>query len=165
MIMDRQISRASSPRGRLTDPASALRPPWALGEAQFTAACERCDKCIEACPENILTTGPSGYPEMDFARGGCSFCAACVEACPGAALTKNGHAPWSIVARFEPCCLSLQGIICRLCREACEERAIRFTPLYGGLAMPQVEAEQCSGCGVCVSACPAGAIEMAWRRS
>ena len=163
MIMGEQISRASLPRGRLKDPAPALRPPWALGEAAFTAACERCDKCIEACPENILTTGASGYPEMDF--GGCSCCVARVEACPGAALTKNDHAPWSIVARFEPSCLSLQGIICRLCREAWEERAIRFTPLYGGLAMPQVEAEQCSGCGVCVSACPARAIEMTWRRS
>jgi ferredoxin-type protein NapF len=158
--MEGQISRARLHRGRLKDRAPPLRPPWALAEAAFTAACERCDKCIEACPEKILTAGASGYPEMDFARGGCSFCAACVEACPGTALTKNGHGPWSIVARFAPSCLSLQGIICRLCEESCETRAIRFTPLYGGLAMPQVEAAECSGCGACVSACPAQAIEM-----
>ena len=158
--MGGQVSRASHIRGRLKDRPPPLRPPWALGEVAFTAACERCGKCVAACPEKILTTGASGYPEMDFARGGCSFCAACAEACPGAALTKNGQGPWSVVARFGPNCFSLQGMICRLCEESCERRAIRFTPLYGGLAMPQVEAAECSGCGACVSACPVRAIEM-----
>jgi ferredoxin-type protein NapF len=159
-VMARQINPASLPRGRLKDRAPPLRPPWALGEAAFTAACECCGNCVEACPEKVLTVGTSGYPEMDFARGGCNFCAACVEACPGTALTKNGHGPWSILAHFAPSCLSLQGIICRLCEESCEARAIRFTPLYGGLALPQIDASACSGCGACVSACPAQAIAL-----
>jgi ferredoxin-type protein NapF len=77
-VMARQINPASLPRGRLKDRAPPLRPPWALGEAAFTAACECCGNCVEACPEKVLTAGASGYPEMDFARGGCNFCAACV---------------------------------------------------------------------------------------
>lgn len=152
-------------RGRLKKQATPQRPPWALAEAAFAAACEACGRCIENCPEGIVTAGKDGYPEIDFTRGGCSFCAACVEACPGTALAKNGNAAWSIVAHFAPSCLSLQGIVCRLCEEACEAQAIRFTPLIGGLAMPRVEGEACSGCGTCVSACPARAIEMTGRRS
>ena len=35
-------------------PAQALRPPGALPEADFLAACVRCGLCVRDCPYDIL---------------------------------------------------------------------------------------------------------------
>jgi ferredoxin-type protein NapF len=39
--------------------------------------------------------------------------------------------------------------------------AIRFSPRLGGAACPVILAEQCTGCGDCVTVCPASAITLA----
>ena len=31
-----------------------LRPPFAQDELEFLLLCSRCDKCIEACPHDVL---------------------------------------------------------------------------------------------------------------
>ena len=36
-----------------------IRPPYALEELDFLLACTRCDKCIEACPHDVLFTLPA----------------------------------------------------------------------------------------------------------
>ena len=43
-------SRRDFLRGRISRPAPVLRPPWALDERDFLAACTRCDACVRACP-------------------------------------------------------------------------------------------------------------------
>ena len=35
-------------------PPAAIRPPGALREADFSAACIRCGMCVRDCPFNIL---------------------------------------------------------------------------------------------------------------
>lgn len=55
-------------------------------------------------------------------------------------------------------CLALQGVICRLCELSCEANAIHLVQLCGGYARPEVTAARCTGCGLCLSVCPGGAL-------
>ncbi|MDO8958991.1 MAG: 4Fe-4S dicluster domain-containing protein [Rhodocyclaceae bacterium] len=59
------------------------------------------------------------------------------------------------------CIAFAQGVFCRSCGDACAAAAIRFSPRLGGAACPIILAEQCTGCGDCVSVCPASAITLA----
>jgi len=154
------FSRAGFLRGRVGAPPAAARPPWALdGEHRFTAACDACGRCVDACPAKIITTDRAGRPAMNFQAGACDFCGACADACPTGALRRaEGAAPWHMVAVVGTACLSLRAVDCRICGEHCEPRAIRFRPLGGGRRLPDVDAALCTGCGGCVAPCPVTAI-------
>lgn len=54
--------------------------------------------------------------------------------------------------------MAFANVVCRSCGDVCEAAAIRFSPRVLGAALPEVLAERCTGCGDCVSACPAAAI-------
>lgn len=139
---------------------SFVRPPWALAESEFIERCDRCTHCIDACPERILVSGSGGYPEADYGRGGCTLCGECAAACPTAALnTEAGHA-WAHRAHIKADCLSMKGIVCRACGEACDPEAIRFRLQTGGRALPLVNLNECTGCGACRYACPVNAISL-----
>ena len=136
------LDRRQFLRWRLRPAAAFLRPPWALPEADFTAACTRCDQCLQQCPEGILARGSGGFPELDFQRGGCSFCGACLAACESGALSGGTAVPayaWSQTATMGEGCLSALGTVCRACGDVCEPRAIRFRLALGGKAMPIVD--------------------------
>ncbi len=155
------VDRRQFLRGRLRPVSVPLRPPWALRETDFTAACSRCDQCLHQCPGHILVRGSGGFPELDFQRGGCDFCGACLAACEPEALASREalaeHA-WSQTAVIGTGCLSVRGIVCRACGDACEPRAIRFRLAVGGRAMPDVDSARCNGCGACVGVCPVQAV-------
>ncbi|MDR0701366.1 MAG: ferredoxin-type protein NapF [Azoarcus sp.] len=147
------------------------RPPWAVSEAVFHRACERCGDCIAACPKGLLVQGAGGFPEADFSRGHCTFCADCARACtmaahktaarrPPALRFSPDLPPWPLVAVVGAACLPRQGVLCRSCGEHCEVGAIRFPPRPGRPAQPDVDASLCTGCGECVAVCPARAISM-----
>lgn len=70
-------------------------------------------------------------------------------------------APRKPVAVAADRCLARLGIVCRTCGDACEPRAIRFPPRLGGVAVPVLDVEACTGCGECVQLCPAVAISLA----
>jgi ferredoxin-type protein NapF len=154
------ISRRQFLRGDLRSRNAPLRPPWALGEADFIDACDACGACIRACPQRIVRTGEGGFPVLDFSAGECDFCAACAQACvPRALDTATGKTPRNRIAVIDDeLCLAQRGVECRSCVDPCESRAIRITYRVGATAMPSVAADACTGCGACYRVCPVHAI-------
>jgi len=137
------------------------RPPWAVeGEREFQARCTRCDACITACPQNIVTRGDGGYPTMDFSAHGCDLCGRCLAICRTGALRDTGKAPRPWRVQVGQNCLTRQRVECQSCADTCEPRALRFALAPGGIAQLQVNPASCNGCGDCVSICPVGAISM-----
>ena len=57
-------------------------------------------------------------------------------------------------------CLAHQGVVCRACGDACDDRAIRFAPVPGRTATPAIDAAACTRCGACVAACPVRALAL-----
>lgn len=133
-------------------------PPWALED--FIQRCSRCDTCLPVCETGILVRGDGGFPRVDFQRGECSFCGACAAACEQGAFSDTEQPPWSLRVALAGTCLAEQGVSCRSCEDVCEPRALRFRLQVGGCASLEVAAEHCSGCGACVSACPAHVLRM-----
>jgi len=147
--------------GRNKAGSAPLRPPWSVDETRFQDACTRCGDCIAVCPEHILIReGVNGYPIVDFKRGECTFCTDCVQACPTNALSQPAAQPWLLKAVVGKTCLAKDQVICMTCAEQCEARAIRFTPLLGAIAQPEINLDVCTGCGACVAPCPTQAIEI-----
>ena len=132
-----------------------------MAEADFLSACTGCGDCTRACPTGIIVEVDK-RPQVDFAKGECTFCADCVTACQhGALRRKEGDTqdkPWQIVANISDGCLAQANVVCRSCGDACAIMAIRFRPRMGGAALPEVDAERCTGCGACVAPCPKSAI-------
>ena len=140
-----------------------FRPPGALPEMGFLAACTRCGACIDACPPHAILRVPAdgglaaGTPYLEPASQSCIACPTmpCAAACPTAALTVPVHG-WSgyrvgVLAFHPERCLTYQGTSCRVCAEACPvgESALGIDEA----GHPVLRAEGCVGCGVCVRAC------------
>lgn len=160
--MTTRISRGQFLRGDFHGRRAAPRPPWALPDDDFFDRCTRCDACRNACPQHLIQAGPGGFPAVVFERAACDFCGACAAACTTGALRRNASDthPWTLKARIEDGCLSLRGVLCRICGEHCEARAIRFRPSPGGRAQPLIDAARCTGCGACRAICPERAVAL-----
>lgn len=77
-----------------------IRPPFAIDEINFLLSCTRCDKCITACPHNIIFPLPArlgaqvvSTPVLDLLNKSCHLCEdwPCVNACETQALTIPGQ--------------------------------------------------------------------------
>ena len=161
--MSAQISRLQFLRGDFKGTVTPLRPPWALSENQFISTCTACGECVSHCPTSIIKQGRANLPVIDFKTGECVFCEACVDVCKPKALVKTEqHKPWSITATInEDICLAHKGVECRSCYDPCESRAISMPPKLGGISIPILNADKCTGCGACFSVCPAQSVTMA----
>lgn len=135
------------------------RPPWTT-EDSIRAECTSCGACISKCPEAILVPGPAETPTLDFSLGACTFCGDCAEACDEAVFAPIETSPWSIVAEIGPDCFLENGISCRSCTDACIDNAITFDLRTGSFGAVRMQPENCTGCGACVSICPASAISL-----
>lgn len=136
--------------------AWAMYPPGA--QDSFADLCTNCGDCVTACPEAIIVKKGNAHPVLDFSRGGCTFCGECTEACPSGALLKEDVVQWPWRAKIQTNCLSFQGIACRACEDSCEPRAIRFRLMTAGRAVPEIDLDECTGCGECAFTCPEKAV-------
>ncbi|MVA98188.1 4Fe-4S dicluster domain-containing protein [Nitratireductor sp. CAU 1489] len=76
-------------------------------------------------------------------------------------LTATGSRDTAARLTIGPDCLTLAGIACMSCRDACDDDVIRFTPQHGGPFRPTIDQDACTRCGACVALCPVGAIGIA----
>ncbi len=153
-------------------PGDAIRPPGALPEAEFLAACIRCGLCVRACPFDTLRLAdlgeavPVGTPYFVARALPCEMCRdiPCRAACPTGALSPAladiGAARMGTAALSAPqSCYSWTGqAYCDSCVRACPvgKAAITLHPgrtAGGGGFAPTVDPEHCTGCGKCEHAC------------
>ena len=153
-------------RGTGEADAAVLRPPGALSESRFLAACIRCFQCGSVCPNQCIrfsgaASGPArAYTPYIHAREqACILCMKCTQACPTDALTPIADDP-DVISRAvrrgtagvnDDLCFSYNGRTCGVCYYACPypDKALRLK-VY---ARPVVDAEFCVGCGNCERAC------------
>jgi ferredoxin-type protein NapF len=137
----------------------ALRPPGAVEEVDFVDTCSRCNACIAACDVNIIVSGDGGFPELSFTRDGCTGCLACIEVCEPKALTRSDTL-WPLgLLEIDHKCLAKNKITCQSCKDACDHAAIQF-PMTTATPVPNLNPDQCTGCGECVSVCPVNSISI-----
>lgn len=142
-----------------------LRPPGALDEEAFLAACIRCGQCANVCPNKCLQLygleaglESLGTPRIDARARGCTLCMACTQVCPTGALralapTREGMRAAAMGTAFvsQDICYSYHGRTCGVCYHACplQGRALKV----GLFERPTVDPAYCVGCGLCEQAC------------
>ncbi len=155
-------------------PSDAIRPPGALPEDDFLAACTRCGLCVQDCPYGILKLAElgndvsTGTPYFTARTGPCEMCedVPCVPVCPTGALdpamTDIGKARMGLAVVVDhESCIAFQGLRCEVCFNICPVRGKAITldyisnPRSGkhALFIPVVHSKECTGCGLCEKAC------------
>lgn len=169
-------------------PSQAIRPPGALAEKDFLAACIRCGLCVRDCPYDTLVLAELG---VDGAATGTPFFTArdvpcemcedipCVAACPTGALdqdlTNIDDADMGVAVLIdEEHCLNALGLRCDVCYRVCPviDKAITLELEHNkrsghhAIFMPTVHADACTGCGKCEKSCvlPESAIKVLPQR-
>jgi len=112
------------------------RPPHAVPESEFVAGCTRCDACIDVCPPHAIFR----IPESDGLLAGTPIIDPRMDAPVAMALAEiNTDA-----------CLAYHGTVCTVCVDQCPVE--NCMTMEGG--RPKIDAETCTGCGVCLYVCP-----------
>ncbi len=143
-------------------PNRYIRPPGAIAEAAFLAACTRCKACGAVCPALAIRMLPTshgiaaGTPALEVDDRACIMCAdmPCVTACPTGALLapQRGWAEvrMAVIGIDDRRCLAYQGIECGVCARVCPVGDAAIT--IDDKGRPVIGAA-CTGCGKCVTAC------------
>lgn len=151
-----------------------LRPPGAVAEKRFLAACVRCGMCAQACPyRSIKLAGGEagtgiGTPVITPRETPCYLCQdlPCVKACPSGALDKKLEDIEQVrmgtaVIIDRESCLSIRGLRCEVCYRQCPliDKAITLQLRHNDrtdehtIMEPVVHKEKCVGCGICENSC------------
>lgn len=154
------MARRNLFRGMPANAPLPVRPPHTVRESVFLEKCSSCQDCATACPENIITVGAGGFPEIDFNRGECTFCNECAKACNDVCFDLSTPTPWSLKLDLSNNCLAMNQVVCQSCSDACDQGAIRFQPRIAAVATPEIDQDICNGCGACVSPCPTDSLNL-----
>ncbi len=161
-------------RAAEANPPHALRPPGALPERRFLAACLRCGQCVRACPYHTLRLArpeepvATGTPYFVAREIPCELCEnrPCIRSCPSGALaptlTDIYQARMGLAVLIDhETCLNFLGLRCDVCYRSCPllDRAITLDAEHNRrsgkhtLFLPVVHSKYCTGCGKCEKAC------------
>lgn len=141
-----------------------LRPPGATSEVHLLAHCDRCQRCVQACPYNLVQPRPLtldfptvGTPELIFKEGYCDFCMLCVDVCPTGALSYDAPTAENIgVAKLiSDACVAWDWGGCTVCADVCPIENALIIDEHG---RPHVDDDLCDGCGLCELECPAPSL-------
>jgi ferredoxin len=133
-----------------------LRPPGALSERDFLAACIRCYRCQDACEPGAIQffTESDGElfhtPYVDPAKAGCTLCNKCGPACPTGALQAFddfAQVDMGSVELRENLCLSYKA-------KAIRQEQELFVQLGRDPMEVAAEGERRGPCGECFMFCP-----------
>lgn len=141
-----------------------VRPPGAVSNAGLVSSCNRCGRCMQACPYGIVTPVPLsesfvayGTPTIVFMNGSCDFCMRCTEVCPTGAITFGGASErdLGVAVVVKDACVAWDWAGCTVCHDIC--------PVQGAITLdeqerPVVHADYCDGCGRCENACPSASL-------
>lgn len=155
-------------------PAVALRPPGALPEPEFLAACTRCGLCVRACPYDTLKLAElgdsiaTGTPYFHARKIPCYMCEdiPCVPVCPSGALDRkltnieDARMGLAVLVDQETC-LNYLGLRCDVCFRVCPliNKAITLELKHNprsdrhAMMLPTVHSDYCTGCGICEKRC------------
>jgi len=147
-----------------------IRPPGAIPEIGFLAACTRCGLCAGVCPPGAIRYAgadgglASGTPFLEPDRVACVACPdmPCAAVCPtGALILPEGrwHGVRLGTITFHPArCVTFRGDTCTACADECPIGDAALVIDADG--HPVLKAEGCVACGVCVRACPTSPSSM-----
>ena len=162
-------------------PASGhVRPPGVISESGFLAACNRCGRCLDACPTQGLSTvslldmkssgtptlsgycrvfdevgippAPGGNDELQTGAIPGTPCMKCVSACPTGALQLQNirEAKMGLAEINRSTCLAWVSGTCNRCYDVCPVDAIVEAVAYE----PVIDSSKCIGCAQCSYVCP-----------
>lgn len=120
--------------------------------------CKECEKpCVDVCETSIIII-KNDIPVLDMSKNGCTFCKKCAIACDNmGVLDSSLEEKININVKIKTLdCLSWNQTMCFTCKDACKYQAISFFSML----RPTIDKYVCIGCGMCIGACPANAIEI-----
>ncbi len=137
-----------------------LLPPGIASEDAFLQHCNECHKCVAQCPHLALRVHRQennafyGKPVIIPQEQPCYLCndLPCVKACETGALQMEFSSHLNGIAQIDATrCLAFDGLFCRACVNACPlmDEAI----FINSAGLPQINAEKCTGCGICEYQC------------
>ena len=148
-------------------PFDFIRPPGTTDESLFLNRCVRCRACGDVCAAGCIrffsaSEHPllAGTPYLIPRLRACNLCTNCGRVCPTGALSPVKKdikeiaktVKMGLAVVIESNCLSYNGRVCGVCRDACPLKgiAIKLKPV----AKPVVIEDGCIGCGRCEEHCP-----------
>ena len=147
--VERQKQRRQQPLGP--------RPPW---HQQVMENCSNCDQeCVASCSQEIIRLHQdehehAGTPWLDFSVTGCTFCGDCAEACPSIKSFEKESSRMDNLQLAKASCLTWNNVFCMSCIGKCDARALRLDERRRLILNDSL----CTGCGMCVHACPVKAL-------
>lgn len=154
-----QVAQRQAMRQRPMVPL--VRPPGAIEERAFLEGCTKCGDCKVACPHDAIREAPPGFreaagtPIIIAIQNPCLMCpdTPCITACEPGVLRLQPPLKIATARIKERACIATAEEPCTLCEEHCPiADVISFRDEDG---IPEVDAEACTGCGICQWACPA----------